>query len=129
MQFCRHITPLYSGAWLIGRHEPVIYAVLPVYYIVVIWRRENRPLQASRESGVTYLIGEVNGRFFSCMQRVMVGVCFPTLFSPSMASLFRRMFWVFSSCAYMWLSHMRKYDASCTSGAFIRYFDACFVIT
>ena len=60
--FCRHITPLYSGAGyrpshasylcrfagilhrctlvpVIGRHTPVTYAVLPACYNVVLWRR------------------------------------------------------------------------------------------
>ena len=60
--FCRHITPLYSGAGyrpshasylcrfagilhrctlvpVIGRHTPVTYAVLPACYTVVLWRR------------------------------------------------------------------------------------------
>ena len=39
MQFCRYITPLYSGARIIGRHTPSTYAVLPAYYTVVLWRR------------------------------------------------------------------------------------------
>ena len=38
-------------------------------------------------------------------------------------------YWFFSSCAYMWFSHMRKYDALCASGSFLRYVAACFVIT
>ena len=38
-------------------------------------------------------------------------------------------YWVFSSCGYMWFSHMRKYDALCASGSFLRYVAACFVIT
>ena len=60
--FCRHITPLYSGAGyrpshasylcrfagilhrctlvpVIGRHTPVTYAILPAYYTVVLWCR------------------------------------------------------------------------------------------
>ena len=108
------------------------YVVLPAFYTVVLWRRDNRPshasylcsfagilhrcnlapvnrpLHASRESGVAYLIGEVNCRCFSCMQRVIVGVCFPTLFSTSMASLFRRMLLgVFFLCLHVVLSHVK----------------------
>ena len=152
MPFCRHITPLYSGAGYRPSHASYLCrfagmlhrcTLAPVHrpskasylcsfagilhrcYLVPV----NRPSHASRESGVAYLIGEVNCRCFSCMQRVMVGVCFPTLFSPSVASWFRRMVLGFSSCAYMWFSHMRKYDALCASGSFLRYVAACFVIT
>ena len=35
------------GADTIGRHTPVTYAVLPAYYTVVLWRRDNRPSHAS----------------------------------------------------------------------------------
>ena len=129
----------------IGRHKPVICAVLSAYYTVVLWCRDNRPSHASylgsfagmlhrctlapvnrpshasRETGVAYLIGEVNCRCFSCMQRVVVGVCFRTLLGA--------WYWVFSSCAYMWFSHMRKNDPLCASGSFQRYGGACFVMT
>ena len=47
MLSCRHIIPLYSGTGIIGRYMPVIYTVLPAYYTVVLWRRDNRPSHAS----------------------------------------------------------------------------------
>ena len=126
MPFCRHITPLYSGA---GINRPS-HASYLCNFAGILHRCTlapvNRPSHASRESGVAYLIGEVNCRCFSCMQRVMVGVCFPTLFSPSMASLFRRMvLGVFFLYLHVF-SHMRKYDALCASGSFLRYVGACF---
>ena len=127
--FCRHITPLYSGAGYRPSHASYLCrfagmlhrcTLAPVHrpskasylcsfagilhrcYLVPV----NRPSHASRESGVAYLIGEVNCRCFSCMQRVMVGVCFPTLFSPSVASWFRRMvLGFFFLCLHVVLSH------------------------
>ena len=129
MPFRRHITPLYSGAGYRPSHASYLCrfagmlhrcTLAPVHrpskasylcsfagilhrcYLVPV----NRPSHASRESGVAYLIGEVNCRCFSCMQRVMVGVCFPTLFSPSVASWFRRMvLGFFFLCLHVVLSH------------------------
>ena len=130
MPFCRHITPLFSGAGInrpshasyLCRFAGILHrcTLAPVNrpshasylcsFAGILHRCTlapvNRPSHASRESGVAYLIGEVNCRCFSCMQRVLVGVCFPTLFSPSMASLFRRMvLGVFFLCLHVVLSH------------------------